>query len=101
MHNNRKRYILEMGANPDLQDAANKTPPPGVHVLSRDELVRYRVETSTPFESDWMQYQEPRRPMRLYMLKAVTVARGADGTEFQTTNLRMTCAQGQPATSKV
>ena len=24
MHNNRKRYILEMGANPDLQDAAIK-----------------------------------------------------------------------------
>jgi hypothetical protein len=34
LHNNRKRYILEMGANPSLQDAAIKTPPPGVHVLS-------------------------------------------------------------------
>ena len=62
LHNNRKRYILEMGANPGLQDAAIKTPPPGVHVLSRDELVRYRVETSAPYESDWMQYQEPRGP---------------------------------------
>jgi len=33
------------------------------------------------------------------MLKAVTEARGADGTELRTTNLRMTCAQGRPATS--
>jgi hypothetical protein len=99
MHNNRKRYILEMGANPDLQDAAIKTPPPGVHVLSREELARYRVETSAPYESDWMKYQEPRGPMRSYMLKAVTAARGADGTEFRTTNLRMTCAEGRPATS--
>jgi hypothetical protein len=99
MHNNRKRYILEMGANPDLQDAAIQTPPPGVHVLSRDELVRYRVETSGPYESGWMQYQEPRNLMRPYMLKSVTEARGADGTEFRTTNLRMTCAQGRPATS--
>ena len=99
LHNNRKRYILEMGANPGLQDAAIKTPPPGVHVLSRDELVRYRVETSAPYESDWMQYQEPRGLMRSYMLKAVTEARGADGREFRTTNLRMTCAEGRPATS--
>jgi hypothetical protein len=99
MHNNRKRYILEMGANPDLQDAAVRTPPPGVHVLSREELVRYRVETSAPYESDWMQYQEQRGPMRSYMLKAVTAASGADGSEFRTTNLRMTCAEGRPATS--
>jgi hypothetical protein len=99
MHNNRKRYILEMGANPDLQDAAIKTPPPGVHVLSREELVVYHVETSAPYESGWMQYQEPRGPMRTYMLKALTAARGADGTEFRTSNLRMTCAQGRPATS--
>ena len=99
MHSNRKRYILEMGANPDLQDAAIKTPPPGVHVLSRDELVRYRVETIAPYESDWMQFQEPRGPMRSYMLKAVTAASGAGGTEFRTANLRMTCAEGRPATS--
>jgi len=99
LHNNRKRYIQEMGANPGLQDAAIKTPPPGVHVLSRDELVRYRVETSAPYESDWMQFQEPRGLMRSYMLKAVTDARGADGTEFRTTNLHMTCAQSRPATS--
>jgi len=75
MHSNRKRYILEMGANPGLQDAAIKIPPPGVHVLNRDELIRYRVETSAPYESDWMQYQEPRELMRTYMMKAVTEAR--------------------------
>jgi hypothetical protein len=99
MHNNRKRYILEMGANPDLQDASIKTPAPGVHVLNREELVRYRVETSGPYESDWMQHREPRGPMRSYMLKAVTQARGADGTEFRTSNLRLTCAESRPATS--
>jgi hypothetical protein len=98
LHNNRKRYILEMGANPRLQDAATKTPPPGVHVLSRDELVRYAIETSARYESDWMPYQEPRGAMRWYMLKAVTEARGVDRTEFRTTNLRMTCAQGRPET---
>ena len=99
MHNNRKRYILEMGANPDLQDAAIKIPPPSVHVLTRDELVRYRVETSGRYESDWMQYQEPRDLMRSYILKSTTEPRGADGAEYRTTNLRITCAQGRPATS--
>ena len=99
MHNNRKRYILEMGANPDLQDASIKTPPPGVHVLTREELVRYRVETSGPYKSDWIQYQEPRGAKRVYMLKAITAARGAEGKELRTTNLRMTCAEGRPAIS--
>ena len=47
MHNNRKRYILEMGANPDLQDASIKTPAPGVHVLSREELV------AIPSRDEW------------------------------------------------
>lgn len=98
MHNNRKRYILEMGANPDLQDAAIKTPPPGVHVLSREELVRYRVETSAPYESDWLEYQEPRGAMRTYMLKAITAARGT-ARKFRTSNLRMTRAERRPATS--
>ena len=37
--------------------------------------------------------------MRSYILKAVTSARGADGTELRTTNLRLTCAEGRPATS--
>jgi hypothetical protein len=55
-----------------------------VDVLSRDELVRYRVETSAPYEADRMQYQEPRGLMRFYMLKAVTPARCTDGTEFRT-----------------
>jgi len=99
LNNNRRRYILEMGANPGLQDAAMKTPPPGVHVLSRDELVRYAVETRARYESDWMPYQEPKGMMRSYMLKAVTEARGADGTEYRTTNLRVTCAQKRPETS--
>jgi hypothetical protein len=46
-----------------------------------------------------MQFQEPTGAMRWYVLKAVTEARGTDGTEFRTTNLRMTCAQGRPETS--
>jgi hypothetical protein len=98
-HNSRKRYILEMGANPGLQDEAMKTPPPGVYVLTRDELVRYAVETSARYESDWMPYQEPSGTMRSYMLKAVTEARGVHGTQFRTTNLRITCAQSGRETS--
>ena len=70
-----------------------------MHVLSREELARYAVETSARYESDWMPYQEPRGAMRSYMLKAVTEARGVDGTEFRTTNLRVTCAQSRPETS--
>jgi hypothetical protein len=96
---NRKRHVLEMGANPALQDAAMKTPPPSVHVLNRAELIRYRVQASAPYESDWMQYQEPRGLTRTYTLKSVSEARGANGTEFRTTNLRLTCAEGRPAAS--
>ena len=33
------------------------------------------------------------------MLKAIIQARGPDGSEYRTTNLRMTCAQTTPGTS--
>ena len=41
----RKRYVREMGADPELVDLAAKTPAESLHILSRDEIVRFRIET--------------------------------------------------------
>jgi hypothetical protein len=96
LYDQNKRYILEMGANPDLEDAAQKSS--DLRALSRDEIFQYRIETGAPYESDWMLYQfpEPGATRRLFMLKAFTQARGTNGTEFRTTNLRMWCDQSRP-----
>jgi hypothetical protein len=41
----RKRYLREMGADPELLDLAAKTPAKSLHLLSRDEIARFGIES--------------------------------------------------------
>jgi hypothetical protein len=34
-----------MGVDPDLVELADKTPHASLHILTRDEIVRFRMET--------------------------------------------------------
>jgi hypothetical protein len=45
VHAGRKRYVLEMGADPGLVDVAQKIPFDRAHVMSRDEIARFGIET--------------------------------------------------------
>lgn len=42
----RRRYTQQMGVNPELVDFADKTPYVDLHLLSRDEIARFRMETT-------------------------------------------------------
>jgi hypothetical protein len=88
----RKRYVLEMGVEPGLVDLADKTPPSSLHRMTRDEIARYGIETRAPFETGWMSYEDRGPSKPIYMLKAVSQAKGADGREFRTAHLRLTCS---------
>jgi tetratricopeptide (TPR) repeat protein len=44
--NARRRYAKEMGIDPEFVDAADKVPFLDLHILSRDEIIRFRIETS-------------------------------------------------------
>jgi len=97
LDSDRKRYVLEMGVNPGLVDASAKAASNSLHILSRDEIAQFGIETRSAYETDWFQYEEP-LSKRQFMLKAITQARGPDGKEFRTTNLRIGCAEGRPGT---
>jgi hypothetical protein len=97
LDSDRKRYVLEMGVNPGLVDASAKVATNSLHILSRDEIAQFGIETQSAYDTDWIPYEEP-LSKRQFMLKAITQARGPDGKEFRTTNLRIACAEGRPGT---
>jgi tetratricopeptide (TPR) repeat protein len=45
LHAARRRYASQMGVDPDLVELADKTPHASLHILTRDEIVRFRMET--------------------------------------------------------
>jgi hypothetical protein len=86
----RKRYVIEMGVDPGLDDAAQKVPAERMHILSREEITRYGIENRDSYETGWMPYLD--RLKQLFVLKSITQARGPDGREYRTTNLRVACS---------
>jgi len=98
LESERKRYVLEMGVSPGLVDLSMKTASNSLHILSRDEIVQFGIETRPAYETDWIPYEE-RSSKRQFMLKAITQPSGPDGKEYRTTNLRMACSQTRPGTA--
>jgi hypothetical protein len=95
LHNARKRYVLEMGVNPGLVDFSRRFS--GIHVLNRDEIAEFGIETGVPFETEWMPYEE-RSSKRQFMLKAITHVKGMDSSESRTVHIRIACAGSRPST---
>jgi hypothetical protein len=82
-----------MGVDPGLVDLEEKTPATSVHIMSRDEIRKFGIETRGQFETQWMLFEEPVGLKRLLMIKAITQGRGVDGGEYRTIVVRMTCEQ--------
>jgi len=97
----RKRYVLEMGVDPKLVDMADKIPSHSMHILSRKEIAQFGIETRGIYETGWMPYEDRRPSKPMFMLKAITQAKGVDSKEYRTTNLRVTCAVMRPGTRLV
>lgn len=88
IYSERKRFVLEMGVDPGLVDEAEKTPSYGMHILSREEIAKFGIESQGVYETKWMLFKD--RESKPFMLKAITQS-SADGKEYRTTNLRVTC----------
>lgn len=54
-----RRYLVEMAIPPGLLDAAEKVPHETIHVLSREEIVRYKIDTRNAVESSWIYLERP------------------------------------------
>jgi len=92
VHNLLKRYMVEMGVDPGLTDAAAKVSADGVRYLSRDEIVRFGLETRGVYETSWMPYENFSN--QFVVLKSVTQASEAGGKDYRTTNVRIWCTGG-------
>ena len=84
-----KRYMVEMGVDPGLIDAARRVSADRVRYMSRDEIARFGIETRGFFETQWMSYEDGSK--RIFVLKSVTQAKGADDQEYRTSNIRLGC----------
>jgi hypothetical protein len=92
VHNLLKRYMVEMGVDPGLTDAAAKVSADGVRYLSRDEIARFGLETRGAYETPWMPYENFSN--QFVVLKSVTQASEAGGRDYRTTNVRIWCTGG-------
>lgn len=92
VHNLLKRYMVEMGVDPGLTDAAAKVSADGVRYLSRDEIARFGLETRGVYETPWMPYENFSN--QFVVLKSVTEATEAGGKDYRTTNVRIWCTGG-------
>jgi hypothetical protein len=83
------RYLVDMGIKPALLEAAQKIPHEDIKVLTRDEIVRFGIDTRSFVESAWI-FDE-----RAGVIKFLSEST-PEGTESHTTTLRLAClARGQ------
>jgi hypothetical protein len=90
LHLSLKRFLLDMGIDPGLVDAAAKVRADRVRYLTRDEIAKFGIEIPTSYQTHWMPHRDPSG--QRFVLKSITQSKGADGKEFRTTNVRLWCA---------
>ncbi len=83
------RYLDQMGIDNALLQAANVISPDHIRYLSRDEIVRYRIDTRDFQESRWMVDEGPPGPFAVN--KYLVEAKGNDHDQYRTTRVRLTC----------
>jgi hypothetical protein len=95
VHARLKRYVLVMGVDPSLIDAAARVSAARVHYLTREQIVRFGIEPRDRYETAWLGYRD--KADRPIVIKAVTQARGAHGREYGTASIQIACAGAGPA----
>ncbi len=85
-----RRYLVQMGIDPRLQDLTVKVRPQDIYVLSRDEIAGFGIESRELYETPWLYYEDS--PARFMILKSVTQrVTVEDRTEYLTTRFNLLC----------
>lgn len=79
------RFVMALGVDPELVDAANRVSPTSLYILSPDEIVRYGLESADRFETRWMMRGNPDGSSHL--IKAVTA-----GSDRATAIVQLACS---------
>jgi len=93
--NSLRRYVVAMGVDPALVDAAAKIPSRSFRGLSRGEMERFGIETRGVYETPWFAYHGPAGEFLL--LKSVTYPTGDAGDEYRTRTLGLACSPFHPS----
>jgi len=80
--NSLRRYVMRMGVDPALVDAAAKIPSRTFRGLSRGEIERFGIETRGVYETPWFAFHGPAGEFLL--LKSVTYPTGDTGDQYRT-----------------
>ena len=93
--NSLRRYVVAMGVDPTLVDAAAKIPSRSFRGLSRGEMERFGIETRGVYETPWFAYHGPAGEFLL--LKSVTYPTGDAGDEYRTRTVGLACSPFHPS----
>src|SRR5712691_5025203 len=93
--NSLRRYVVGMGVDPALVDAAAKIPSRTFRGLSRGEIERFGIETRGVYETPWFAYHGPAGEFLL--LKSVTYPTGDNGDEYRTSTVGLACSPFHPS----
>jgi hypothetical protein len=89
-----RRYVVGMGVDPALVDAATQVPFRSFRGLSRGEMERFGIETRGIHETPWFAYNGPGE---FLLLKSVTYPTGKTGDEYRTGTIGLTCSPFHPS----
>jgi hypothetical protein len=93
--NSLRRYVIVMGVDPALVDAAAKVPSRTFRGLSRGDMERFGIETRGAYETPWFTYHGPAGEFLL--LKSVTHPTGDTVDEYRTRTVGLTCSPFHPS----
>jgi len=93
--NSLRRYVIGMGVDPALVDAAAKIPSRTFRGLSRGEMERFGIETRGVHETPWFAYHGPAEEFLL--LKSVTYPTGDTGDQYRTRTVGLACSPFHPS----
>jgi hypothetical protein len=88
-----RRYLIQMGLDPALVDAAAKISPRTFRGLSRGDMERFGIETRGVYETPWFASEAEQK---MLLLKSITAPIGNKDDAFQTRTLGLTCAAVNP-----
>jgi hypothetical protein len=82
-------FVLSMGIDPELVNVAAKVGPSRLHLLSRDEINRFGLESREQFETPWRSNPDTKAIGRLY--KLVSARSGANTGIGPTATIALAC----------
>jgi hypothetical protein len=88
-----RRYLIELGVDPKLADLAATIGPNRLYVLSRDDIVRFGIETNGAYETPWTALSESSATP--FVMKSRSIPQASNDRELRTSSIGLQCFAGQ------